>query len=91
VGGGSGASTTTGTTSVTITVPDSGAAIVACGQSTIDAGSISNVTEDYNQAETGSNNQRGIIGSTTTSCSLTSTYSGTGTSTRMVAATYAPP
>lgn len=90
VGGGSGGSAT-GSTSVTGTVPANGAAIVVCGQTNINAGSISNVTEDYNQAETASNNQRGIIGSTTTAGSLTSTYSGTGTSTRMVMATYSPP
>ena len=91
VGGGSGSTTTTGTTSVTITVPGAGGALVACGQTNINAGSINNVTTDYNQAETTSNNERGIMGSTTTSGSLTSTYSGTGSSVRMVAATYKAP
>ncbi len=91
VGGGSGSSTTTGTTSVTITVPSGGAAIVACNTTSTNAGSLSNITEDVNAAETSSNNQRGIIGSTITAGSLTSTYSGTGTSPVMVAASYKAP
>ncbi|RWA70452.1 MAG: hypothetical protein EOQ28_20820 [Mesorhizobium sp.] len=77
-----------GTTSVSVTVPTDGAAIVACMNTGITAASISNVTEDYNQAETASNNMRGIMGSTTTSGALTSTFSDTSSSTRMFAMTF---
>lgn len=83
-------STSTGTTSVSGTVPTNGAAVVGCLNSNISAASISGVTTDYNQAETNSLAFTGIHGSTTTSGSVTATFSGTSSSTRMVVAVFSP-
>jgi hypothetical protein len=82
------AATASGTSSVSITVPADGCAIVVLENYNTNAVSLSNVTEDYNQAETTSNQHRGVMGSTSTPGSLTSTMTGTQFTPQIAAAAF---